>query len=95
MYEDDGYTGSNMNRPALQRLLTDGKNRRFDVLLVYKQDRLSRKLKDLLTIPEEIDDWGIGYKSATEPFDTISSAGKLLIQQLGCYGEFELNSWRT
>lgn len=91
VYEDDGYTGSNMNRPALQRLLLDARNKKFDVLLVYKQDRLSRKLKDLLTILEELEDLEIGYKSATEPFDTISSAGKLSIQQLGSFAEFERN----
>ena len=91
VYEDDGFTGSNMNRPAFQHLLLDARNKRFDVLLVYKQDRLSRKLKDLLTLLEELEDLGIGYKSATEPFDTISSAGKLSIQQLGAFSEFERN----
>lgn len=91
VYEDDGYTGGNMDRPALQRLLDDAKHKRFDLIIVYKQDRLSRKLKDLLNILEEFDNLGIAYKSATEPFDTTSSAGKMAIQMLGSYAEFERN----
>ena len=91
VYEDDGYSGSRMERPALQRLLLDARNKRFDLIIVYKQDRLSRKLKDLLSMLEEFDSLGVGYKSATEPFDTTTSAGKMAIQMLGSYAEFERN----
>ncbi len=52
---------------------------------------MSRNLKELLTFLEELGEWGIGFKSATEPFDTTSSAGKLAIQMLGSYAEFERN----
>ncbi|MDE2231825.1 MAG: recombinase family protein [Candidatus Omnitrophica bacterium] len=91
VYEDDGFTGSKMERPALGRLLLDARNKRFDLIIVYKQDRLSRKLKDLLSMLEEFENLGIGYKSATEPFDTTTSAGKMAIQMLGSYAEFERN----
>lgn len=91
VYMDDGYSGGNMDRPALQRLLFDARNKQFDLVLVYKQDRLSRRLKDLLGLLEEFDSLGIGYKSATEPFDTTSSAGKMAIQMLGSCAEFERN----
>lgn len=91
VYMDDGYSGGNMDRPAMQRLLFDARSKRFDMVLVYKQDRLSRKLKDLLAILEEFESLGIGYKSATEPFDTTTSAGKLMFQQLGSFAEFERN----
>jgi len=91
IYEDDGYSGGTMDRPAIQRLLFDARNKKFDVLLVYKQDRLSRKLKDLLSLLEELDDLGIGFRSATEPVDTTTSAGKMTIQMLGSYAEFERN----
>jgi len=91
VYEDDGYSGSTMDRPAFQILRNDAHNKKFDLLLIYKQDRLSRNLKELLTFLEELGDWGIGFKSATEPFDTTSSAGKLAIQMLGSYAEFERN----
>ena len=91
VYMDDGFSGGNMDRPALQRLLFDARNKQFDLVMVYKQDRLSRRLKDLLGLLEEIDGLGIGYKSATEPFDTTSSAGKMAIQMLGSCAEFERN----
>jgi len=91
VYEDDGFSGSRMERPALQRILLDARNKRFDLIVVYKQDRLSRKLKDLLSMLEEFDSLGVGYKSATEPFDTTTSAGKMAIQMLGSYAEFERN----
>jgi len=91
VYMDDGYSGGNMDRPALQRLLFDARNKQFNLVLVYKQDRLSRRLKDLLGLLEEFDSLGIGYKSATEPFDTTSSAGKMAIQMLGSCAEFERN----
>ena len=91
VYMDDGYSGGNMDRPAMQRLLFDARSKRIDMVLVYKQDRLSRKLKDLLALLEEFESLGIGYKSATEPFDTTSSAGKMAIQMLGSCAEFERN----
>lgn len=91
IYEDDGYTGSNMNRPAMRQLFSDAKKKKFDLVLVYKQDRLSRNLKELLTLLDDLDDLGIGFKSATEPFDTTTSAGKMAIQMLGSYAEFERN----
>ncbi|HQO58939.1 MAG TPA: recombinase family protein [Candidatus Omnitrophota bacterium] len=91
VYMDDGYSGGNMDRPALQRFLFDARNKHFDLVLVYKQDRLSRRLKDLLGLLEELEALGIGYKSATEPFDTTSSAGKMAIQMLGSCAEFERN----
>jgi len=63
----------------------------FDLILVYKLDRLNRKLKDMLNFLEELDHLGISIKSATEPFDTTTSAGKFLIQMLGSSAEFERN----
>jgi len=91
VYEDDGYSGYITERPAFQRLFFDARNRKFDVLMVYKQDRLSRKLKSLLEILEELELLNIGFKSATEPFDTTSSAGKFSLQMLGSCAEFERN----
>ena len=91
VYEDDGYSGYITDRPAFQKLLFDARNKKFDLLMVYKQDRLSRKLKSLLETLEELESLGIGFKSATEPFDTTSSAGKFSLQMLGSCAEFERN----
>lgn len=89
VFEDDGYSAGTTNRPAFQRLLRQAQEKRFDVVLVYKLDRFSRKLKDLLTTIEELEAWGVGFKSATEPFETTTSSGKLMLQQLGSFAEFE------
>jgi site-specific DNA recombinase len=91
IYQDDGITGYSTERPALKGLLKDAKEKRFDLVLVYKIDRFSRNLKDLLNLVDELSSYGIGFKSATEPFDTTTSAGKLMFQQLGSFAEFERN----
>ena len=91
VYCDDGISAYSTRRPALQKLLKDAKDKRFDLVLVYKIDRFSRRLKDLLNLVEELESYGVGFKSATEPFDTTTSAGKLMFQQLGSFAEFERN----
>ncbi|OPY88347.1 MAG: DNA-invertase hin [Smithella sp. PtaU1.Bin162] len=91
VYEDDGYSGATMDRPALRKLLFDAKNKLFNVLIVYKQDRLTRKLKDTLAILEDLDTLGIGFRSVTEPMDTTTSAGKFALQMIGGCAEFERN----
>ncbi|MCK5708398.1 MAG: recombinase family protein [Candidatus Aureabacteria bacterium] len=91
VYCDDGISAYSTRRPALQKLLADAKNNKFDFVLVYKIDRFSRKLKDLLNLVDELSSYGVGFKSATEPFDTSTSAGKLMFQQLGSFAEFERN----
>jgi site-specific DNA recombinase len=91
IYQDDGISGYSTERPALKGLLKDAKGRKFDLVLVYKIDRFSRNLKDLLNLVDELSSSGAGFKSATEPFDTTTSAGKLMFQQLGSFAEFERN----
>ena len=91
VYCDDGISAYSTRRPALQELLTDAKLRKFDLVLVYKLDRFSRNLKDLLNLVDELAACGVAFKSATEPFDTTTSAGKLMFQQLGSFAEFERN----
>ena len=91
VYQDDGISGYSTERPTLKELLKDAKGRKFDLVLVYKIDRFSRNLKDLLNLVDELSSSGVGFKSATEPFDTTTSAGKLMFQQLGSFAEFERN----
>jgi site-specific DNA recombinase len=91
VYQDDGISGYSAERPALKELLKDAQEKRFDLVLVYKIDRFSRNLKDLLNLVDELSSSGVGFKSATEPFDTTTSAGKLMFQQLGSFAEFERN----
>jgi site-specific DNA recombinase len=91
VYQDDGASGYTKDRPALKELLKDAKEKKFDLVLVYKIDRFSRNLKDMLNLVDDLSKNGVGFKSATEPFDTTTSAGKLMFQQLGSFAEFERN----
>ena len=91
IYQDDGISGYTTERPALKKLLKDAKDKKFDLVLVYKIDRFSRNLKDMLNLVDELFSYGVGFKSATEPFDSTTSAGKLMFQQLGSFAEFERN----
>jgi len=91
IYSDDGISAFSTRRPALQELLQDAKAKKFDLVLVYKLDRFSRNLKDLLMLVDELSSCGVAFKSATEPFDSTTSAGKLMFQQLGSFAEFERN----
>lgn len=91
VYCDDGISAYSTRRPALQELLQDTKAKKFDLVIVYKIDRFSRNLKDLLNLVDELSNSGVAFKSATEPFDTSTSAGKLMFQQLGSFAEFERN----
>ena len=89
IYVDDGYSGKNLKRPALQNLIKDAENKKFDIVLIYKLDRLSRRLSDLVSLGEKFEKLGIGIKSVTEPFDTTTPAGKLMFNMLGSFAQFE------
>lgn len=95
IYQDDGIKGCSsgytLDRPAFRKLMFDAKFQKFELVLVYKTDRFSRKLKDMLNVIDELESLGVAFKSATEPFDTATSAGKLMCQQLGSFAEFERN----
>ena len=92
VYSDDGISGyTSDRRPALAALLADAKGGKFGLVLVAKLDRFSRNLRDLLNLVDELCSYGAGFKSAGEPFDTTTSAGKLMFQQLGSFAEFERN----
>lgn len=80
-------TSSVGSRPELHRLMSTVSP--GDVIVVYKLDRLARSLKDLLTIIERLEAAGAGFKSITEPIDTSTPAGRLMIQVLGAVAEFE------
>lgn len=85
----DQMTGSVLERPDLQRALSDARAQRFDLLLVYRVDRLSRSVRGLAQILEEVDQAHVLFRSATEPFDTGSPAGRMMVHMLGVFAEFE------
>jgi DNA invertase Pin-like site-specific DNA recombinase len=80
-------SGGRWDRPELHRLL--GQLRRGDVVIVWKLDRLSRSLKDVLTLMERIDKAQAGFRSLTEPVDTTTPAGRMMMQMVGAFAEFE------
>ncbi len=83
------FTGTVVDRPELTRMLRDAKRGRFDVLLVYRVDRLARSIRGLAQIIDELDQAGVIFRSATEPFDTGTPAGRMMVQMLGVFAEFE------
>jgi site-specific DNA recombinase len=85
----DQMSGATLERPNLQEALLEAKAQRFDLLLVYRVDRLSRSVRGLAHVLEELDGAGVAFRSATEPFDTSSPAGRMMVQMLGVFAEFE------
>ena len=88
-YIDQGYSGSNTRRPAFSQMLEDAHKRLFDVLLVWKLDRLSRSLKDLITTLAELGSLGIDFVSYDNGLDTSTPTGKLVFHVVGAVAEFE------
>lgn len=88
-YDDNGFTGSNTNRPSLQKLINDIKESRVNMVVVYKLDRLSRSLVDFVQLLKFFDEHGVAFASITQPIDTSTSTGKLMLHILSSFAEFE------
>ena len=88
-YDDGGYTGANMERPALKRLLADVQSGTVNCVVVYKVDRLSRSLLDFAQIMEILDKHGATFVSVTQQFNTTSSMGRLTLNILLSFAQFE------
>lgn len=88
-YDDGGYSGGNMDRPALKRLIEDIKANRIDIVVVYKVDRLSRSLADFAKLVEILDAHGTSFVSVTQHFNTKDSMGRLTLNILLSFAQFE------
>ena len=88
-YDDGGFTGGNMHRPALERLSADIDAGRIDCVVVYKVDRLSRSLLDFARIMELFDRHTVSFVSVTQQFNTTSSMGRLTLNILLSFAQFE------
>jgi site-specific DNA recombinase len=88
-YDDGGYTGGNMDRPALTRLMADIEAGRVDCIVVYKVDRLSRSLLDFARIMEKLEKHNVSFVSVTQQFNTTSSMGRLTLNILLSFAQFE------
>ncbi len=85
----DQASGATTERQGLQRALSEARAKRFDLLLVYRVDRFARSVRGLAQLLEELDNAGVAFRSATEPFDTTTPAGRMMVQMLGVFAEFE------
>src|SRR6266404_3515321 len=88
-YDDGGYSGGSTDRPDLQKLLDDIRARKIDVIVVYKVDRLTRSLADFAKLVELFDDHGVSFVSVTQQFNTTTSMGRLTLNVLLFFAQFE------
>ena len=88
-FDDGGYSGGSTDRPALQRLLDCIRERRVDVVIVYKVDRLTRSLADFAKLVELFDAHGVSFVSVTQAFNTTTSMGRLTLNVLLSFAQFE------
>jgi site-specific DNA recombinase len=88
-YDDGGFTGGNIERPALRRLLADIEAGRIDAVVTYKVDRLSRSLLDFARLMETFDKHGVRFVAVTQQLDTRSSLGRLSLNVLLSFAQFE------
>jgi len=89
VYQDSGVSGRKASRPALNRMMADAREKQFDVVVVWKIDRLGRSVKHLHSVLEELRELNIEFASVTQSIDTGTSAGRLLFSVLSAVAEFE------
>lgn len=89
IYEDEGYSGGNINRPKFQELLQDVKKKKFDVLICYRLDRISRNVADFSSTLELLQDNNISFVSIKEQFDTSTPMGKAMVYIASVFAQLE------
>lgn len=89
VYTDKGVSGSKESRPQFDLMMSDASKRKFDIVLVWKLDRLSRSLKHLLNTLDLLNSLNIGFISYSDNFDTTTPQGKLMFSIVGAFAEFE------
>jgi site-specific DNA recombinase len=88
-YDDGGFTGGNMDRPGLRRLMADIETGQIDAVIVYKVDRLSRSLLDFARMMETFDKYRVSFVSVTQQFNSATSMGRLVLNVLLSFAQFE------
>jgi site-specific DNA recombinase len=92
VYRDEGKSGKDMeHRPEMQQMLADAELRKFQAIFIYKLDRFSRSLMDLVTTIEKLKDWNIDFVSLQDKIETTSASGKLMFHIISAFAEFERN----
>jgi len=88
-YDDAGFSGGNTERPALKKLLDDCKAGKIDMIIVYKLDRLSRSLMDFVDLQKFFEEYNVSFCSVTQEINTSTSAGRMMLNILISFGEYE------
>lgn len=89
VYEDEGFTGANINRPRFQKMLTEFEQNKYSMLVVYRLDRVSRNVADFCGLIEQLNDWNIAFMSITESFDTSTPMGKAMLMITSVFAQLE------
>jgi len=89
IYKDAGHSAGTMNRPSLELLMRDANEKKFDIILVYKIDRFSRRLTDLILTLDSLKEKDINFTSVTEQIDTTSAMGEAFFQIIGVFAQLE------
>ena len=92
VYKDEGKSAKDMtHRPSMQEMLADAKAGKFSAIFIYKLDRFSRSLKDLILTIEKLKEWGVDFISLQDRIETASASGKLMFHIISAFAEFERN----
>ena len=92
IYRDEGKSAKDLkHRPAMQQMLADAEHKKFQAIFIYKLDRFSRSIKDLIITIEKLRDWGVDFVSLQDKIETTSATGKLMFHIISAFAEFERN----
>jgi putative DNA-invertase from lambdoid prophage Rac len=89
IYDDTGQSGANNARPMYRQLLKDAKQRKFDMVLVWKLDRWARSLKEIIVSLQDLTDYGVEFCSLKDNLDLSTSTGRLMLHIIGSFAQFE------
>lgn len=89
VYQDAGFSAGTTNRPAFKDMLRDAKERQFSAIVVYKVDRFSRRLRDLILLLEELKQYSVNFTSVSEQIDTTTAMGEAFFQIIGVFAQLE------
>lgn len=91
IYRDEGKSAKDLKRPEMTQLLRDAEQRKFQAIFIYKLDRFSRSLKDLILTMDKLKEWNIDFVSLQDKIETTSASGKLMFHIISAFAEFERN----
>lgn len=88
-YDDGGFSGGTLDRPALKKLLSDAANGLVDIIVIYKLDRLSRSICDFAELSKRFDEWGVSFVAVTQEINTSTSSGRMMLNILITFAQYE------